>query len=110
MYGEPLEPRKALFHISTPEEFAEEQGDDEEYVVSMFVVDMDEPDNDNVRDVKHPDFDRYWGNMMENCFEVYDEGEDWSYEKALEWCLSIGMVQADNNICCDEKYVAKYRK
>jgi len=64
MYGKPLEPNKALFHISTPEEFAEEQGDDEEYVVSMFIVDMDEPDNDNIRDIKHPDFDRYWGNTM----------------------------------------------
>lgn len=98
MYGKPLEPNKALFHISTQEEFAEENGDDEIYKPTMFVVDIDEPSNDNIRDINHPDFDRYWGNSMENCFEVYGEGEGWSYEKALEWCLSIGMIEADANM------------
>lgn len=41
MYGKPIEPNKALFHISTEKEFKEENGDDYEYRPRMFVVDID---------------------------------------------------------------------
>lgn len=96
MYGQPLNPRRTSFGI------AEEDGN-----VVLYVLDLDEPDNDDVRDIDHPDFDYYWGNACENVFELWkrpsrikrfrESGELKpllsGIEQARMWCRSIGMIE-----------------
>lgn len=65
MYGEPIKPNRALFYIS-----------EEEGTIEMFVVDMDDPSNDGIRDIVHPEFDNHWGNSMENTFVAWTKEEN----------------------------------
>lgn len=102
MYGQPLKPNRASF------EFFEDEGE-----FTIHVSDLDDPSNDDVRDVDHPDWDTLWGNEMENVFSPWDQdtvrngfyGDKPSdlqpltnKNKARAWLLSIGMteVQEDN--------------
>ena len=63
MYGEPLNPKKTAFAIVIdPSTWL--------YVPTLFLEDLEDPDNDDVREVNHPDFETYWGNSMENTFEA----------------------------------------
>lgn len=75
--------------------------------VVVWVSDLKYPSNDDVRGVKHPDWDIYWGNAMENVFESWDQkwlDEEHSRKKkkyvaftteeeARKWMLSIGMKE-----------------
>jgi hypothetical protein len=55
---------------------------------------------------------------MENTFVTWTEEDDSTFEykhiktvkEARKWCLSIGMIEGDSNICCDAAYVAKFNK
>lgn len=78
MYGEPLQPNRCKFQIGV---FDGE--------ISIFITDLDEEDNDDVREVVYPDFDNFWGNSMENCF-VTEHFQ--TMQQATEWCVSIGMT------------------
>jgi len=101
MYGQPINPKRALFYIMEHNEdysFGEPFG--------MFIVDMDDPSNDDIREVDHPDFDSKWENDSENDFTPRDE--NWAIQDAEAWCLSIGMVKGDSNICCTAAYVKKF--
>ena len=100
MYGQPLDPKRTSFAIS-----------DEDGVITLWVVDLDEEDNDDIRDINHPDFDNYWSNAMECVFELNDQDMInflirlnknkaktlkpplKTMEEARNWCLSIGMVE-----------------
>lgn len=77
MYGEPLQPNRCLFDIGVFNG-----------LISIFIEDLDESNNDDVRDVVHPDFDRYWGNDCENMFSTRHFK---TMQEAKEWCVSIGM-------------------
>lgn len=92
MYGQPLDPKRTAFT------FYGDCWDDKltETNFSIYLTDLDDPSNDDVRDVDHPDFDTYWGNAMENVFEPNDPyiGEALDTQtKARQWLLSIGMIE-----------------
>lgn len=57
---------------------------------SLIIGDLDDSSNDDIREVDHPDFDKYWYNEMENTFS----SDKLNQEEARKWCLSIGMVEA----------------
>jgi hypothetical protein len=78
MYGEPLEPNRCEFEIGV---FDGE--------ISIFITDLDEQDNDDVREVMHPSFEQFWENSMENVFVTEHFT---TMQQAKDWCLSIGMV------------------
>jgi len=78
MYGEPLEPNRCEFEIGV---FSGE--------ISIFINDLDEQDNDDIREVIHPQFEDYWDNSMENVFVTEHFT---TMEQARDWCVSIGMV------------------
>lgn len=77
MYGEPLQPKRCKFDIGIFDG-----------LITIFVTDLDQRDNDDVRDIVHPDFDKYWGNEMENVFST-DNFK--TMREAKDWLTSIGM-------------------
>lgn len=96
MYGKPLKPQKTSFTI--------EDSDLNDGGFTIYLTDLEEPSNDDVRDVDHPDFDILWGNAMENVFEPWDQEWIDNHEErklkaittkkmAREWLLSIGMTE-----------------
>lgn len=97
MYGQPLQPNRCEFslHIDNDQADMYVAGDGD---ICLCITDLDEPDNDDVRDVDHPDFDKYWGNACENVFlsEGFDHFK--SLEDARKWCLSIGMVESPEQL------------
>jgi hypothetical protein len=62
--------------------------------ICLCISDLDEPDNDDIRDVLHPDFDRFWGNACENVFLSNGFKDFKTIEDARRWCLAIGMVES----------------
>jgi len=90
MYGQPMNPARCEFELQ--EDTFGDMGDPGDII--LIVGDLDDPDNDDIRDVLHPDFDNYWGNACENVF-VSDGVMHFSgIEDARQWCLSIGMKAA----------------
>ena len=87
MFGQPMNPARCEFELQ--EDTFGDMGDPGDIV--LIVGDLDEPDNDDIRDVLHTDFDYYWGNACENVF-VSEKFKD--IEDARKWCLSIGMKAA----------------
>lgn len=92
MHGEIMKPDRCEFTLFI------DDGSSDMYVsgdgdICLCISDLDEPDNDDIRDVDHPDFDTYWGNACENVFlsNKFDDFKD--IEEARQWCLSIGMVE-----------------
>ena len=102
MYGEPLQPNRTSFKIGVFDGS-----------ISIFVTDLDEQDNDDVREVVHPDFERFWDNDMENVFSTIHFQ---TIEEARDWCVSIGMTfegidegdgtQVTNNVENNNKYAS----
>ena len=74
----------------------------DEGIITLWVSSISDPCNDDIRDIKHPDFDKYWGNSCECVFTANDqEFIKWlkynvvpfkTIQEAKGWCLSIGMV------------------
>ena len=109
MYGELLKPNRAGFFFEascTDDDYEGDYFDDyngTENSFSIFVRDLDDKSNDGVRDVDHPDFDKYWGNECENMFGPFNKDEiEEGFEplntktKAREWLISIGMIELKN--------------
>jgi hypothetical protein len=100
MYGEPLQPNRTKFEIGV---FDGE--------ISIAVFDLDELDNDDVREVVHPDFEKYWDNVMENCF-VTEHFK--TMQEAKDWCISIGMIfeglNANSEIKEENQILSPYDK
>ncbi len=92
MYGQPMKPNRCEFSIfiddNTSDMYVAGDGD-----ICLCITDMDEPDNDDIRDVDHPDFDKFWGNACENVFLSDGFKHFKSLEDAKNWCLSIGMIE-----------------
>lgn len=99
MYGETLDPKKTGFAVSMDSDYDEERP-------TLYLSDLEDPDNDDIRDVGHPDFDILFGNMCECVFETNDqfsvsrENPNLSalntVEETRQWCLSIGMTEDPN--------------
>jgi len=85
MYGKPLDPKKTSFMI------IDTYGGDEGIMIGL--VDLEEPDNDGIRDVDHPDFERMFGNDMECVFSSNPDNGLETEEDVKNWLLSIGMVE-----------------
>ncbi len=100
MYGEPLQPNRCQFEISIFDG-----------IITLAVEDLDDPSNDDVREVVHPDFEKYWDNSMENVFETTHFK---SMQEAKDWCISIGMVfdkiSDDSEIKDETKVFSKFEK
>jgi len=90
MYGQPMNPTRCEFEISTDDGMLSEVGD-----IVLVIGDLDEPDNDDIRDVIHADFDRLWDNACEN---VFTSDKFKTEEEARKWCLSIGMKEANESL------------
>ena len=95
MYGEPLEPNRTGFNL-------EEGHSSDDYGFQLWLIDLDEPSNDDIRDVNHPEFDMYWGNASECQFLPWEENYHPESHKtfknmkeAREWLVSIGMQDMD---------------
>jgi hypothetical protein len=91
MYGQPLQPNRADFTFC-----AGENGDDPtETDFSIGVGDLDDPKNDDIREVDHPLWEDFWDNICENAFVPNtDPGETLdTMTKARAWLLSIGMTE-----------------
>lgn len=95
MYGQPLKPSECIFEIGV---FDNE--------ITIVIEDLTDNDNDDVREVDHPDFDNYWDNMMENVFssEKFKNMKD-----AKDWCISIGMkfdcINAESDVTDENKII-----
>ena len=97
MYGELLKPNRAGFFFE-PSAWSGKESNKE---FSIFIKDLDDKSNDGVRDLDHPDFDKFWGNDCENTFSplAEDEIEDEKLKalstkaKARKWLLSIGLIE-----------------
>lgn len=63
-----------------------------QYSTHLYVSSISNPEHDDIREIRHPDFNDMWANTMENCWEANDPGL--SIEKARAWCLSIGMIES----------------
>ena len=100
MYGEPLQPNRTGFDIGI---FSGQ--------ITISVSDLDELDNDDVREVVHPDFETYWGNEMENVFSTEHFK---TMREAIDWCVSIGMIFQGVNMHSETesetKTVCKYEQ
>ena len=96
MYGQPLMPNRCEFWL-----FIDDGGDDKDMYIAgegdicLCISDLDEPDNDDIRDVVHPDFDKFWDNACENIFLSHGFKHFKSLEDAKKWCLSIGMIESN---------------
>jgi hypothetical protein len=92
MHGESLEPKKTAFALY-------EQDNSHDFEVEgplqIFLVDLEDVENDDVRDVIHPEFDVFWDNICENTFEPVEDVKDAldTPEKARKWLKKIGMVE-----------------
>ena len=70
--------------------------------IVLWVSSISHPDYDDIREVDHVDFEKYWGNAMENVFEAHEQdyidSEKYGVkafkntQEAIDWCISIGMV------------------
>ena len=70
--------------------------------IVLWVSSLSHPDYDDIREVDHVDFEKYWGNAMENVFEAHEQdyidSEKYGVkafqttQEAIDWCISIGMV------------------
>ncbi len=95
MYGHPLEPNKCKFLLFI------DDGEADMYIsgdgdICLCIEDIDESDNDDIRDINHPDFDKLCNNASENVF-LSNGFEDFkSLEEARKWCLSIGMIESED--------------
>lgn len=58
-------------------------------IVSLSVSSISDPSNDDIREVRHPDFNDLWENEMENTWSTYTM----TLDEARTWCLSIGMTE-----------------
>lgn len=92
MYGQPIKPEKCLFNIFI------DDGTDDMYVagdgdICLCITDEDCPDNDDIRDIDHPDFDKYWGNAAENVFLSDGFKHFKSLGEAKQWCFEVGMKE-----------------
>ena len=58
-----LNPNKSAFDITQDPDYGETRP-------TLFVEDMTDDSNDNVRSVRHPDFDILWSNECENVFRA----------------------------------------
>lgn len=97
MYGQPLDPTKTTFDVQV----------DDDGSIMVFLQDQEDPDNDDVRDVDHPDFDKLFGNECENIFSPWTQEQIDDYHpnsglKALktkrqvvDYLLSLGMDLGD---------------
>lgn len=98
MYGKPLDPKKTTFAIGN---------DGGQIYVTL--MDQEDDDNDDVREVDHPDWDILFGNAMENVFEPWDQAfidnelkasgrsdklkELTTVDEVRNYLLSIGMTE-----------------
>lgn len=100
MYGEPLQPNRCKFDLGIFDG-----------IIQIFIIDLDEESNDDVRDVVHPDFERYWSNDMENIFST-DHFK--TMQEAKDWCISIGMIfgeiSEESEVKDEAKTLSKYDK
>lgn len=88
MYGQPLKPSECNFRIVRDETEDFNFGE-----TTLIIEDNTEPNNDNIRDVIHPQFEDIWCNVCENMFEPLDE--DMTIKELEDWCVSIGMIKDD---------------
>ncbi len=125
MYGKPLDPKKTAFGIGYEDKYRHIQSGNiiEEYDYNkkttnkgeytmviprpfqIFLLDLEDPSNDDIRDVVHPDFDALWGNSCECVFEPWKQSWIDKYSKnknlkaltnshdARQWLISIGMKE-----------------
>jgi hypothetical protein len=95
-YGEPLDPKKTTFELyindGSDNTCAEDGG------IGLFLTDDEAEDNDDVRDVIHPDFETYWDNDMENTFSTTHFT---TLKEAEKWLRSIGMHGSIRHGCKD---------
>lgn len=80
-----VHPSNATFGIN-------EVKDEDSWVAGIFieVQDTENEDNDDIRSIDHPDFDKYWDNEMECVFKTYHFT---SVQDARAWLLAIGMTE-----------------
>lgn len=109
-YGEPLDPKKTTFELYI------NNGDDnttsEDGGIGVFLTDDECDDNDNVGDVVHPDFDKYWDCDCENTFSTTHFT---TLKEAEKWLRSIGMHGTIREGCKDDpnndgKPISKYAR
>ncbi len=97
MYGQPLDPKKTTFAVTQDPDYDEDRP-------TLFLADLDDDDNDDVREISHPDFDILWSNDCENIFSSNDQfyvSKSRKHglmalntvEEARQWCLSVGMTE-----------------
>lgn len=94
MYGEPLKPKRTAFTI---------EDDDNESGFAVYLTDLDDPSNDGVRDVDHPEFEVKFGNMAENLFEP--SSSKMTKAEARAWLLSIGMTEIEEDDDEEDEFV-----
>lgn len=83
----PLDPKQISFELDV----YENDGNNE---ISLFLTDHEYPENDNIREINHPDFEKYWDNIMENTFVTT---HFLTLNEARLWLLSIGMTDISKN-------------
>lgn len=87
MYGQPLNPKRTSFAIH------DWDGDNCDFAV--FLTDMDDESNDDVREVDHPDWEDKFDNAMENVFEPKDAFL-FSRKNCKQYLLSLGMTEDED--------------
>lgn len=61
--------------------------------IMLFVMQISDPNNDDIREIDHLDFNKYWDNEMENVFSTLHFQ---TVDDARKWCISIGMTEDPN--------------
>ncbi len=109
IYGQPLEPNRCEFSLHIDNEDAEMYvaGDSD---ICLCITDLDEPDNDDVRDINHPDFDKFWSNACENVFLSNGFNDFATIEDARQWCLSIGMIENTSEALLNQHSLDQLKK
>jgi hypothetical protein len=101
-----LKPSDVEFAITNGMDGDEYTGHDTSKDITLWVSSISDPGNDDIRDINHKDFDKYWGNACECVFISWDQ--KWidineygviafkTIQEAKGWCISIGMVHNQN--------------
>ena len=84
MYGQNLDPKKTGFSFF--------DDPDSPYKFAVGLWDLEDEDNDDIRDVDHPDFETNFGNSSECMFWPENDSVG-TKKKARAWLKSIGMKE-----------------
>lgn len=78
-----MNPSQILFVVTQREDCGETEP-------HLHIQDKEDFENEDIHNINHPDFDKFWFEESENDFstEHFKNVED-----ARQWCLSIGMIE-----------------